>query len=286
MVENNIANPAQHEYWNTVAGPRWVGLGGFVERRMRAFNDLLLARSDIAPGENVLEIGCGTGATTVPLAEAVGQRGRVVGVDLSEPMLAGARQRVAESGLGNISLMQADAQVHHFEAGRFDLITSRFGVMFFADPVAAFSNLLPASRPDARLCFVCWGPLEENRHWLIPYEVALRHLGPPAPTPSHAPGPLAFSDRDYVQSILERAGFADIVIDRETPDIIGSSPEEETEYACTMGPPARLIDEKKPDEAMRATIRRGMIEAFAAYAQANGTLLPSTVFVVTARRPY
>jgi SAM-dependent methyltransferase len=284
MVENNIANTAQHEYWNTVAGPRWVGLGGFVEHRMRAFNDLLLARSDIASGENVLEIGCGTGATTVPLAEAVGQRGLVVGVDLSEPMLAGARQRVAESLLGNISLTQADAQVHRFEAGRFDLITSRFGVMFFADPVAAFSNLLPAARPGGRLCFICWGPIEENEHWLIPYKVALRHLGPPAPTPPHAPGPLAFSDRDYVRSILERAGLTDIVIDRETPDIIGSSAEEETEYACTMGPPARLIDEKRPDEAMRATIRREMIEAFAAYAQANGTLLPSTVFVVRARR--
>jgi SAM-dependent methyltransferase len=223
MIESNIANTAQHEYWNTVAGPRWVGLGGFVEWRMRAFNDLLLARSGVASGENVLEIGCGTGATTVPLAEAVGERGRVVGVDLSEPMLAGARQRVAESRLGNISLTQADAQVHRFEAGRSDLIASRFGVMFFADPVAAFSNLLPAARPGGRLCFVCWGPLEENRHWLIPYEVALRHLGSPAPTPPHAPGPLAFSDRDYARSILERAGFTNIVVDRETPDIIGSS---------------------------------------------------------------
>ena len=134
MIESNIANMAQHEYWNTVAGPRWVGLGGFVEWRMRAFNDLVLARSGVAPGENVLEIGCGTGATTVPLAEAVGERGRVVGVDLSEPMLAGARQRVAESRLGNISLTQADAQVHRFEANRSDLIASRFGVMFSLIP--------------------------------------------------------------------------------------------------------------------------------------------------------
>jgi SAM-dependent methyltransferase len=157
--------------------------------------------------------------------------------------------------------------------------------MFFADPVAAFSNLFSAARPGGRLCFVCWGPLKENRHWLIPYEVALRHLGPPAPTPPHAPGPLAFSDRDYVRNILDSAGFADIVIDRETPDIIGSSPEEETEYACTMGPPARLIDEKKPGAALRATIRREMSEAFAAYAPANGTLLPSTVYLVAARRP-
>jgi SAM-dependent methyltransferase len=284
MSESNIANTAQHEYWNTVGGPRWVGLGGLVERRNLAFNDLMLERSAVAPGESVLEIGCGTGATAVPLAEAVGPRGRVVGVDISEPMLAGARQRLAESRLGNISLVQADAQVHRLEAGRFDLIVSRFGVMFFADPVAAFSNLLPAARPGGRLCFVCWGPIEENRHWMIPYEVALRHLGPPAPTPPHAPGPLAFSDRDYVRSILERAGFAEVVIDRETPDISGSTPEEEAEYACVMGPPARLIEEKKPDQAVRGTIRQEMAEAFAAYARGGPMLLPSTVFLVTARR--
>jgi SAM-dependent methyltransferase len=285
MTENSIANTAQHEFWNTVAGPRWVGLGGAVERRVHRVNDLLLARSGARAGERVLEIGCGTAAATVPFAEAVGERGRVVGVDISEPMLAGARSRIAESGLGNVTLLQADAQVHRFEAGRFDLITSRFGVMFFADPVAAFSNLLPALRPDGRLCFACWAPLEENRHWLIPYEVALRHLGPPAPTLPHMPGPLAFSDPGYVRSILESAGFANVVIDRETPDIIGSTPEEEAEHACIMGPPARLIDEKKPDDAVRETIKREMREAFAAYAGSGPMLLPSTVFLVTARCP-
>jgi SAM-dependent methyltransferase len=284
MTENSIANTAQQEYWNTVAGPRWVGLGGAVERRVQRVNDLLLARAGARAGESVLEIGCGTGAATVPFAEAVGERGRVVGVDISEPMLAAARQRIAESGLDNVTLLQADAQVHRFEAGYFDLITSRFGVMFFADPAAAFSNLLPAARPDGRLCFVCWAPLEENRHWLIPYEVALRHLGPPAPTPPHMPGPLAFSDPGYVRSILDSAGFADVVIDRETPDIIGATPEEEAEHACVMGPPARLIDEKKPDDAVRETIRREIREAFAAYARNGAMLLPSTVFLVTARR--
>ena len=284
MRERNTANTAQHEYWNTVAGPRWVGLGGFVERRVRGVNDLLLARSAVAVDESVLEIGCGTGAATVPFAEAVGERGRVVGADISEPMLAGARQRIAESGLRNVTLLSVDAQVHRFEAGSFDLITSRVGVMFFADPVAAFRNLLPAARPGGRLCFACWGPLEENGHWLIPYEVALRHLGPPAPTPPHAPGPLAFSEPGYVRSILEKAGFADIEINREAPFIIGSTPEEEAEHACIMGPPARLIDEKKPDEAIRATIRREMTEAFAAYAGGKEMRLPSTVFLVTARR--
>jgi SAM-dependent methyltransferase len=285
MSERGIANTAQHQYWNTVAGPRWVGLGGFVERRVGVVNDLLLARSGVVAGEDVLEIGCGTGATTVPLAETVGPTGRVVGVDLSQPMLEGARKRVAESGLGNITLLHADAQVHPFEPGQFDLIISRFGVMFFADPFAAFSNLLPAARRGGRLRFVCWAPLADNQHWLIPYEVALRHLGPPAPQPPRAPGPMAFSDPDYVRSILDTAGFAEVEIARETPLITGSTPEEEAEHACIMGPSGRLIDEKKPDEALRETIMREMVEAFAAYARSKELLLPSTVFVVTARRP-
>ena len=283
-MAENIANIAQREYWNSVAGPRWVGLGGLVERRVRAVNDLLLARSGVAAGESVLEIGCGTGASTVPFARAVGAHCNVVGIDISEPMLAGARKRIAESGLGNISLLQADAQVHRFEPNHFDLIASRFGVMFFADPVAAFTNFLPAARPGGRLCFACWAPLEENRHWLIPFEVALRHLGPPAPSDRRAPGPLAFGDPGYVRSILETAGFADVAIDRETPVIFGATPEEEAEYACAMGPPARLIDEKKPDDAVRETIRREMVEAFAAYAQGKEMRLPSAVFLVTARR--
>jgi SAM-dependent methyltransferase len=251
---------------------------------VRAVNDLLLARSGVMAGESVLEIGCGTGAATVPFAEAVGERGRVVGVDISEPMLTAAHKRIADSGLRNISLLQADAQVHRFEPDRFDLIASRFGVMFFADPVAAFGNLLTAARPGGRLCFACWGALEDNKHWLIPYEVAVRHLGPPAPQHSHMPGPMAFSDPAYVRSILDTAGFADVEINRETPDIIGSAPEEEADFACLMSPAGRLIDEKTPDEAVREKIRQEMIEAFTAYARGKPMLLPSTVFIVTAQR--
>jgi SAM-dependent methyltransferase len=283
MTESKIANTAQHEYWNTVAGPRWVGLDGFVEQRIGAVNDLLLARSGLRTGESVIEIGCGTGAATVPFAEAVGPQGRVVGVDISEPMLAAARRRIAESGLGNISLMRADAQVHSFERDRFDLIASRFGVMFFADPIAAFANLLPAARPGGRLCFVCWGPLEQNEQWLIPYKIAERHLGPPEPKPAHAPGPLAFSDPAYVRSILDKAGFAKVEIHRETPDIQSTTPEQEAAHALIIGPVARLIDEKNPDQAVRETIKQEMTEAFSSYVRGNSMPLPSTVFIVTAR---
>ena len=121
---SNEINTAQLEYWNTVPGPRWVGLAGYVEKRVQKVNDMLLARSAVAPGEKVLEAGCGTGAATVPLAEAVGDTGEVVGIDISEPMLVAARERISHSGLRNITLLRADAQVHAFEPDRFDLIAS------------------------------------------------------------------------------------------------------------------------------------------------------------------
>jgi SAM-dependent methyltransferase len=285
MPMNIIANLAQQEYWNTVAGPRWIGLEGFVERRVRAVNDLLLARSRVAPGERVLEIGCGTGAFTVALAEAVGERGEVLGADISTAMLTEARKRLADAGPRNVTLIEADAQTYQFEPRHFDLITSRFGVMFFADPTAAFANLLRAARPGGRLCFACWGLLEDNRHWLIPYEVVLRHLGPPALKPPRAPGPMAFAEPDYVRSFLGAAGFEAIEIHRETPEVFAATPQEEAEHACIMGPSGRLIDEKKPDEATRQTIRREIEEAFAAHLRNGNARLPSTVFLVSARRP-
>jgi SAM-dependent methyltransferase len=279
------ANAAQRDYWNTVAGPRWLRLAGFVERRVRAVDDLLLARSSAKPGEAALEIGCGTGAFTLPLAAAVGARGSVVGADISAAMLAAARERIAESGVGNVTLIEADAQTHAFTSAGFDLVASRFGVMFFADPAAAFTNLGRALKHRGRLCFACWGTLGENRHWLIPYEVALRHLGPPEPRPSRAPGPMAFAEPDYVRSFLGAAGFAEIAIERAHPEILASAAAEEAYHAALMGPTARLIDEKRPDEATRRAIRREIEDAFTSYLRDDRTTLPSTVLVVIALRP-
>jgi SAM-dependent methyltransferase len=245
----------------------------------------LLAHLGLSGGERVLEIGCGTGALTLPLAEAVGEHGRVVAVDISEPMLGAARQKVAERGLRNVTLHSGDAQVFAFKPAAFDLATSRMGVMFFADPAEAFRNIKGALKPGARLAFACWAPLAENRHWLISYDVALRHLGPPAPLPTHEPGPLAFGDPDYIRGVLTAAGFAEIAVDRAHPTILGGSPEEEARQALTMGPTARLIETKNPDEATRQAIGRDIEAAFAAEATAGPIRLPATIFLVSARRP-
>ena len=279
------ANAAQRRYWNTVAGPRWVASPGFRERRNQESLALLLARLGIAGGESVLEIGCGTGALTLPLAEAVGEHGRVVAVDISAPMLGAARQKVGEHGLANVTLHLGDAQVFEFEPAAFDLATSRMGVMFFADPVAAFRNIRGALKPGGRLVFACWGPLAENRHWLISYDIGLRHLGPPARQTAHEPSPLAFADPDYIRGVLAAAGLADITVERAHPTIICGSPEEEARQALAMGPTARLIEEKDPAEAIRQTIAREVEAAFTAEASSGPIRLPATIFLVAARRP-
>jgi SAM-dependent methyltransferase len=158
------------------------------------------------------------------------------------------------------------------------------GVMFFADPTAAFRNIGGALRPGGRLLFACWAPLAENRHWLISYDVALRHLGPPAPPLAHDPGPLAFGDPDYIRRVLAAAGFAEITVERAHPTIIGGNPEEEARQALMMGPTARLIEEKKPSEATRQTIACEIEAAFAAEASSGPIRLPATIFLVAARR--
>ena len=278
------ANQAMRHYWNQVAGPRWVAGQGFRERRNQESLALLLSYLRLTGGESVLEIGCGTGAVTLPLAQAVGDQGRVVAVDIAEPMLDVARQRVGESGMHHIALLLGDAQVMPLERAAFDVVTSRMGVMFFADPVAAFRNIGTALKPGGRLVFACWAPLEENRHWLISYEIALRHLGPLASQEAE-PGPLAFGDPDYVRRILVEAGFAEIAIERAHPTIIGGTAEEEARQALMMGPTARLIEAKQPSDAARQVIADEIAAAFAAEATTGPIRLPATIFLVTARRP-
>jgi len=175
--------------------------------------------------------------------------------------------------------------VFALEPASFDVATSRMGVMFFADPAAAFRNIGGALKSSGRLVFACWGPLAENRHWLISHDIAQRHLGPPAPQPAHEPSPLAFADPDYIRGVLAAAGFADVSVERAHPMIICGSPEEEARQALAMGPTARLIEEKKPDAATRQMIAREIEAAFAAEAGSDQMRLPATIFLVAARHP-
>jgi SAM-dependent methyltransferase len=280
-----VANEAMRRYWDEFAGPRWVGRQEAQEMRNVEMLEQLLAAAAPKPGERVLDIGCGTGVTTVPYAQAVGPSGHVTGADISRPMLDAARRRVDEAGLSNVELILADAQVHAFTPESYDLLTSRLGVMFFADPVAAFRNLIRALRQGGRLVMAVWATIDENIHWKIPFEIAVRHIGPPAPQPPHAPGPHVFGDRDYLRGILDAAGFGAIAIETRRFQVRGDTAAAMAEHAAQSGLVQRLLDEKQADETTREAIIRDIEAAFASHVTSEGVRLPATFLLVTARRP-
>ncbi|MGC8524804.1 MAG: class I SAM-dependent methyltransferase [Acidibrevibacterium sp.] len=286
MDETPTPNEAQWRNWNEISGPKWVRAAAVMEGRLAPVNDLLLSEAAPRPGEQVLEIGCGTGATTLRLAAAVGATGGVLGVDISAPMLALAEKRLAEAGAAQAKLLVADAQIHPFPAATFALALSRFGVMFFADPIAAFRNIAAALAPGGRLVFAAWAGIEANPHWEIPYAIARRHLGPPKPRPPRSPGPLAFSDADYVRDILAAADFEAITVAPVAVTLAGRGAAEEAELATLFGPSGALVEEKRPDDALRATLRDEMAAAFARFPTLpdGGLALPATVMMASARR--
>jgi SAM-dependent methyltransferase len=279
------ANADQWEYWNAGQGQKWVANQATIDRHLGNLTEFLFAGAAIAPGETVIDIGAGSGETTIRVATLVGEQGAVLGVDISEPMQALARERCAAAGVANVRLILADAQTHDFAGGEFDLALSRFGVMFFDDPTAAFRNIREALKPDGRLCFICWAPLEVNPWFKVPLDAATRRLGPPEPQPPRTPGPFAYSDPAYVTEILNAAGFADIAIDRQELLLAGPKTlEAATEFACIMGPATRLIAAREPDDATIAAISAEIMETFGPYLGADGVQVPSTVYCVRAAK--
>src|SRR5215510_4480861 len=188
----------------------WAEVREPLERQLAPLGRRALVALAPRPGESVLDIGCGGGETALDLARSVAPDGRVVGIDLSAAVLAFARR--AATGCERVRFVQADAQVFPFEPASFDAAFSRFGVMFFTDPTAAFINIRRALRRNARLAFVCWRALEENLLDVVPLRAASAHLPPQPAHDPDAPGPFAFANPERVHCILERAGFVQIEI--------------------------------------------------------------------------
>ncbi len=201
-------NHEQLRYWNEEAGPRWVRQQQRLDAQIDPLGLAAMQRADVKPGEQMLDVDCGQ--TALELAERVGPSSAVVGIDISQPLLARARERQTELGVKNLEFLNADAQTYPFTPERFDLVFSRFGVMFFADPSAAFANLCTALRSVGRLCFVCWQSLEKNDWVRIPLRAAAQRVVLPAPPAPGALGPFAFADPDHVRRILTGGGFTDI----------------------------------------------------------------------------
>lgn len=241
-------NSEQQEYWNQAGGERWVKYQDALDQMVRPFGKAALERLALRAGEHVLDVGCGCGDTLIELGRAAGERGSVTGIDLSEPMLARARERVASA-----TLIAGDASEHAF--GRtFDAIYSRFGVMFFSDPVAAFSHLAAALAPAGRVAFVCWRTPEENPWASLPMS-AVRSVLPDVAPPWQAsgPGPFAFGKRERIAEVLGAAGFASNDVAAFDADVVLSSTglADAVRFALTAGPASRLLAEASPEQKQR-----------------------------------
>lgn len=274
----------QVSYWNSSGGERWAASVAHTDIMLAPVAAAAIAHAAPGPQDRVLDIGCGCGATTLALAARV-PAGHVTGLDISAPMLGVARAR--PDARGNVAWVHGDAATHPFAPGSFDLLFSRFGVMFFGDPVAAFAHLRGVVRRGGRLVFACWRPLPENHWMLVPLAAAQTHL-PPLPQPEpNIPGPFAFADPARVVHVLTGAGWSPpqfTRIDCAIDIAAGGGLDAAVEHATQIGAAARaLADQPEP---VRTAALAAIRDALAPHATADGRVeLPGAVWLVASENP-
>ncbi|WP_440533660.1 class I SAM-dependent methyltransferase [Variovorax sp. YR566] len=275
------AGDEQARLWNGSAGRAWVDTQATLDRLFQPFEDLLVEAASTRPGSRVLDVGCGTGSTTLAFARLHGAEGGCVGIDISEPMIAVARSRAEREG-SPASFICANAQTHAFEPASFDSIMSRFGVMFFDDPVRAFANLRTAARDNAELRLIAWRSAAENP-FMTTAERAAAPLLPnlPARRPD-APGQFAFGDKRRVHAILEESGWADI--DIQPIDVPCTMHEKELPgYLSRLGPVGNVL--QQADEHVRAQVIDTVRAAFEPFVHGDEVRLTTACWTVVARAP-
>ena len=276
--------PDQSAYWNDEAGPRWVALQARLDALLASLTATTIDFAAPRTGDRVVDIGCGCGATLLELSPRVGPTGKVLGVDISAVMLEVARQRVAAQGLGNTTLLRADASTHPFEPASFDLAFSRFGVMFFDDSVRAFAAIRRLLRPGGRLAFVTWRRLSDNPWFLVPY-LAAKPLLPPQPPPDpEAPGPFRFADPDTLRRILSDAGFSNVEVTPHDSMMQLAGPGElarAVDFAVQIGPVSRAL--ATVDAGVKAAATAAIGAELARHESANGLILSAGNWLVSAR---
>jgi len=276
-------NTAMAELWNGPSGQNWIRFDEHHDRGLRPWGEAVLAAAAPAAGERVLDVGCGTGWMTRTAAGAVGD-GHALGVDISEMLVARATAKAEDEGVANVAFMVADAQVHPFEGGGLDLAMSRFGVMFFADAVAAFANVGRALAPGGRLAFACWQEMAHN-HWiLVPFGAMTAVVGRPEPPPPDAPGPWSLADPDRVRAVLAAAGFTGVGLETvDAPMWLGDTVDEAYDFIRASNNARLLLEGKDPEAAARALAAlRTALEGVEAGDE--GLVLPGRAWVVTATR--
>lgn len=278
---SEVANTEQLSAWDGDEGEHWSTHEERYDEATRVHSELLVDLAAVQPSEQVLDLGCGCGGSTRDAARAA-RGGATTGIDLSSQMLEVARRRAAEAGLDNASFVHGDAQVYGFPPATFDVVISRFGAMFFADPVAAFANVGGAMRPGGRVALIAWQELPRNE-WLTAIRGALAQ-GRDVPTPpAGTPGPFGFADPDRVRVILREAGFQDVRIDEvEAPVRLGANGDDAYGFVKELGVVRGLLQDLTPDEqeVARADLR-AVIES---HAVAGGVAFGSRAWTIGAVR--
>jgi SAM-dependent methyltransferase len=277
-----VPNTAQIEIWDGAGGEHWVAEAARYDRMNARFAERIIESLAPKAGERVLDVGCGNGALALAIAGLIGPDGSVVGLDVSGPMLANARRRADAAGKTNVTFDKGDAQVHPIAEQSFDAIVSRFGVMFFEDPIAAFRNLHRALKPGGRLAFTCWQDLFRNEWIMVPAGAALQHVPMPDLGEPGGPGPFSFADADRQRTVLSDAGFTEIELEEVVrPMMIGDSVDDALHFLQNSDMGDVLFTGVDDETAARAWA--DVREALAAHATPDGVVLNGTVWLTTAR---
>ena len=270
-----MSNEAQSEFWNGPAADVWVQAQTYMDEMLEPLSQLAVGRAALADGERAIDVGCGCGDTSFALA---GAGGSVWGLDISAPMVARAKERA--EGVHNVAFSVGDAAVQSYTPDH-DLIFSRFGVMFFSDPKAAFTHMRSALVEGGRLVFVCWQVPKENLWMSVAGRAAQPFMPPAEAQDPRAPGPFAFADPDWVSEILADAGYSNIAIESITPDLrVGGDVEEAMYFQSRIGPLARAVAEL--DEDTRAQANDAVRAALDEYVTSEGVVLRSAAWLVSA----
>jgi SAM-dependent methyltransferase len=280
MTEVHQANREQAALWNDAAGRAWVEMQSVLDGMLAPFNALLIEHSCLDEKGRVLDVGCGAGSTTLSVARRLGRQARCLGVDISATLIDVANGRAIEAGLDKVEFVQADVQTHAFEPNSFDSVISRFGVMFFDDPRAAFANIRGAAKRGAKLTFVAWRSPAENSFMTTAARAAAPLLPSlPAPEPS-APGQFGFADPDRVRRILEASGWQEI--DIRSIDVPTCLAEKDLlAYVTRLGPVGLALREM--DEHTRVQTAAAIRDAFDPFVQDGVARFIAACWLVSAR---
>lgn len=276
-------NQAQEDYWTSPAGLKWIEHEHALDTAMAGMSDAMLDAAEVATSDRVLDIGCGTGASTIGAALRAPE-GHTLGVDISKPLLDRAATRAREEGVGNASFLWADAQTHRFTENAFDVLVSRIGMSFFSDTVSALQNLASAPDGGGRMAFVCWAEIHRNPWFQIPKQAAEARLGAIPAADPHAPGPTAFQDTDRVTALMAQAGLTGIEVSAIevwlTPP---NGARGGARTASRVGPAARIIKAHQGGDADAQAIEDCVARMFGQFEQGGEVRVPAVVNLFTCR---